>query len=68
MRNTKWAVGAVAATAAVTALVLSGCLATPASVSESAEPEESASALDPALRAQLETALDEGFADRKSVV
>ena len=62
MRNTNWAVGAVAATAAITALVLSGCLATPASVSESAEPGESASALDPALRAQLETALDEGFA------
>jgi D-alanyl-D-alanine carboxypeptidase len=62
MRNTKWAVGAVAATAAVTALVLSGCVATPASVSEPAEPAASATVLDPALRAQLETALDEGFA------
>lgn len=52
MRNSKWAVAAVAA---VTALVLSGC------APEIDDPLPSTS-LDPALREQLETALDEGFA------
>ena len=59
MRNSKWAVVTVAAVAVA---VLSGCVATPASVDESAEPAASATVLDPALRAQLEAALDEGFA------
>lgn len=58
MRRSEWAVAAVAA---VTTLVLSGCAATASSVSETAEPAASAPALDSALRAQLEAALDEGF-------
>ncbi|HEY6801114.1 MAG TPA: serine hydrolase domain-containing protein, partial [Agromyces sp.] len=59
MQNSKWAVAAVAA---VTTLVLSGCVATASVVTESAEPAASGTSLDPALRAELEAALDEGFA------
>ena len=59
MRNSKWAVVAVAA---VTAFVLSGCVATASNVGESAPPTASTTSLDPELRAQLEAALDEGFA------
>jgi D-alanyl-D-alanine carboxypeptidase len=58
MRNFRWA-GAVVAAAAV--LLLSGCAATASEVASS-PPVKSAPVLDSALRAQLETALDEGFA------
>lgn len=62
MRNMEWANVAAAAVAATVIAMLSGCVAAPVSVSESAEPTASGTALDPALRAQLETALDDGFA------
>ncbi|MGH3703354.1 MAG: serine hydrolase domain-containing protein [Agromyces sp.] len=58
MQNSRWAVAAVAATAA---LVLSGCVAT-ASDAAPTPPAASAPSLDSALRAELEAALDEGFA------
>ncbi len=59
MRNSKLA---IVAAVAVTTMVLSGCVATASSVTESAEPAASGTSLDPALRAELEVALDEGFA------
>ncbi|WP_022894366.1 serine hydrolase domain-containing protein [Agromyces subbeticus] len=58
MRNSTWAVAAVVA---AFAFVLSGCAATASDVVASAPPA-SAPSLDSALRAQLEAALDEGFA------
>ena len=58
MRNSKWAVAAVAA---VAASMLSGCVATASDVA-TITPAASTPSLDPALRAQLEAALDEGFA------
>src|SRR4029453_10587162 len=57
MRNSTLAAVAVAA---VTVFVLSGC-APPASNVPSPPPAASTTSLDPALRAQLEAALDEGF-------
>lgn len=60
MRNSMWAVAAVAA---VTTIVSSGCVAPPSdAVVASSPPAASGSSLDSALREQLETALDEGFA------
>ncbi|MFB9310939.1 D-alanyl-D-alanine carboxypeptidase [Agromyces hippuratus] len=60
MRNSTWAVAAVAA---VAALVLSGCVATASDADvASPPPATSAPVLDSALREQLEAALDEGFA------
>lgn len=58
MQNSRWAVAAVAA---ATAFVLSGCVAT-ASDAAPTPPAASARSLDSALRAELEAALDEGFA------
>ncbi len=63
MRNSKWAVVAVAA---VTVFALSGCVATASSdgaesAAETSSPTDSGS-LDPELVEQLETALDAGFA------
>ena len=58
MRNPNWAAVAVAA---VTVFVLSGCVATASNVA-SAPPTSSTTSLDPALREDLDAALDEGFA------
>ena len=58
MRNSQWATVAVAS---VAALVLSGCVATASNVATET-PTASTASLDPELRAQLEAALDEGFA------
>ena len=54
-------VRAAAIAALAVSAVLSGCTATPAPTAESTAPVTT-TALDPALRAQLEAALDEGFA------
>jgi hypothetical protein len=57
MRNSRWAVVAVAM---IAAFVLSGCVATP--VADGSPPPTAASAsLDADVRAQLEKALDDGF-------
>lgn len=58
MRNSKLA---VVAAAAVTTLALSGCVATATDIA-SAPPTASTTSLDAELVAQLEAALDEGFA------
>lgn len=58
MRDSKWVVVAVAA---VTVSMLSGCVATDSNVATT-PPTASTMSLDPALRAQLDAALDEGFA------
>jgi D-alanyl-D-alanine carboxypeptidase len=58
MRNSKWAAVGVAA---VTVSLLSGCVATASTVA-STPPTTSTASLDPGLRAQLDAALDEGFA------
>ena len=58
MRNPKWVVVAVAA---VAVSLLSGCVATTSDVATT-PPTASTTSLDPAVRAQLEAALDEGFA------
>ncbi|GAA1752231.1 serine hydrolase domain-containing protein [Agromyces humatus] len=58
MRNPKWA---VVAAAAVTVFALSGCVASASDVA-STPPTPSTTALDPELPAQLDAALDEGFA------
>lgn len=57
MRNAMWAVFTVAA---IAASMLSGCAAE-ASDTASAPPTAAAQPLDPALREQLDAALDEGF-------
>jgi len=58
MRNSRWAVGAVAT---IAAFVLSGCVATPVA-DGSSPPTAAAASLDADVRAQLEDALDDGFA------
>ena len=58
MRNPKWAVVAIAA---ASVFLLSGCFATASEVT-SAPPTASTTPLDPELRAELDAALDEGFA------
>jgi D-alanyl-D-alanine carboxypeptidase len=57
MQNSKWAVAAIAV---VTVAVLSGCLAAPPNDASTPSPAATTT-LDPELREQLETALDEGF-------
>ncbi|WP_152030866.1 serine hydrolase domain-containing protein [Agromyces aureus] len=64
MQNSRRTVAAIAAAAVTvgTALALGGCAATTASDAATSPPATSAPLLDTALRTQLETALDEGFA------
>ncbi|MGI9822847.1 serine hydrolase domain-containing protein [Agromyces sp. Marseille-Q5079] len=59
MRNSKWGVVAVVA---ITVSVLSGCAASTSTTVVSAPPTAATVPLDPAVRAQLDAALDEGFA------
>jgi D-alanyl-D-alanine carboxypeptidase len=59
MGNSKWRAVAVAA---ITLSVLSGCVATASNVDTAASTASTAAALDDALRAKLDAALDEGFA------